>query len=332
MQALTSLLNGPEAAMLAVLPIGIILLVVALFAGSGARRQIARRIERVHRNHKKKESTPEQMLSARRDSGDQSSIESILKRLVPNQEVLRMRLARAGWEINLGSYVLICLVVAALAFVVARMSGFVPGAAAILFGIMAGIGLPHYVVGTMFKRRQMKFIQYFPEAIDLMVRGVRAGLPITEAIKAAGDETPDPVGIELRRVTDGVRLGRKMDEVLWESSRRLDLQEFKFFTIALSIQAETGGNLAETLNNLAEVLRGRRQIKRKIKALSSEAKASAYIIGSLPFIMTGLIYLVNSHYIVGLFTDVRGQIMIGFGLLMIFSGAMVMRKMVKFEI
>lgn len=106
----------------------------------------------------------------------------------------------------------------------------------------------------------------------------------------------------------------------------------KFFTIALSIQAETGGNLAETLNNLAEVLRGRRQIKRKIKALSSEAKASAYIIGSLPFIMTGLIYLVNSHYIVGLFTDVRGQIMIGFGLLMIFSGAMVMRKMVKFEI
>lgn len=332
MQALTSLLSGPEAAMLAVLPIGIVLLLAALFAGSGARRQIAKRIERVQQHHKKKEVTPDQILSARRDSGNNGPFEDILKRLVPNQEVLRMRLARAGLEINLGSYVLICLVVGVLSFTVARLTGFIPGAAAILIGLMAGIGLPHYVIGTMFTRRQMKFIQYFPEAIDLMVRGVRAGLPITEAIKAAGDEVPDPVGIELRRVTDGVRLGRKIDEVLWESSRRLDLQEFKFFTIALSIQAETGGNLAETLNNLAEVLRGRRQIKRKIKALSSEAKASAYIIGSLPFIMTVLIYLVNSHYIVGLFTDMRGKIMIGFGLLMIFGGAMVMRKMVKFEI
>jgi tight adherence protein B len=100
----------------------------------------------------------------------------------------------------------------------------------------------------------------------------------------------------------------------------MNLQEFNFFTIALSIQAETGGNLAETLNNLAEVLRGRRQLKRKIKALSSEAKASAYIIGSLPFIMTGLIYLVNSSYIMGLFNDTRGQILIGFGLAMIAAG------------
>lgn len=332
MQALTSLLTGPEAAMLAILPIGIILLLVALFTGSGARRQIARRIQRVQKNHRKKDAAPEHILSARRNTGQSGIFDVLARRLVPNQDVLRMRLARAGLEINLGTYVMICLIVAALGFVMARMSGFIPGPAAILVGLMAGLGLPHYIVGVMFKRRQMKFIQHFPEAIDLMVRGVRAGLPITEAIKAAGDEVPDPVGIELKRVTDGVRLGRKMDEVLWETSRRLDLQEFKFFTIALSIQAETGGNLAETLNNLAEVLRGRRQIKRKIKALSSEAKASAYIIGSLPFIMTGLIYLVNSHYIIGLFTDMRGKIMIGFGLLMIFGGAMVMRKMVKFEI
>jgi len=332
MQALTALLNGPEAAMLSILPIGIILLLVALVAGSGARRQVARRIERVQQNHQKKQATQEQVLSARRDTGKNGAFEGLAKRIIPNQEVLRIRLARAGLEINLGTYVMICLIVAALGFVVARLSGFIPLPAAILVAFMAGLGLPHYIVGAMFKRRQMMFIQFFPEAIDLMVRGVRAGLPITEAIKAAGNEIPDPVGIELRRVTDGVRLGRKMDEVLWESSRRLDLQEFKFFTIALSIQAETGGNLAETLNNLAEVLRGRRQIKRKIKALSSEAKASAYIIGSLPFIMTGLIYLVNSGYIVGLFTDMRGKIMIGFGLLMIFGGAAVMRKMVKFEL
>ena len=112
----------------------------------------------------------------------------------------------------------------------------------------------------------------------------------------------------------------------------VNLQEFDFFTISLSIQAETGGNLAETLGNLTDVLRGRRQLKRKIRALSSEAKASAYIIGSLPFIMTLLIWLVNKEYLIGLFTDPRGQAMIGFGLFMIFAGAGVMFKMVKFEI
>jgi len=332
MQLLIDLMNGPEAAMLAVLPIGVVLLLVALFAGSGARRQAARRIARLHQHHQKADTGTGQVLSARRDTGQNGAFEELAKRLVPNQEVLRMRLARTGLEINLGTYVMICLIVAASAFVLARLSGFIPGPATVLIAIMAGLGLPHYIVGVLFKRRQMKFILYFPEAIDLMVRGVRAGLPITEAIRAAGDEVPDPVGIELRRVTDGVRLGRKMDDILWEGSRRLDLQEFKFFTIALSIQAETGGNLAETLNNLAEVLRGRRQIKRKIKALSSEAKASAYIIGSLPFIMTGLIYLVNASYIIGLVEDIRGKIMIGFGLLMIVAGATVMRKMVKFEI
>lgn len=184
----------------------------------------------------------------------------------------------------------------------------------------------------MIKRRQMRFIEYFPDAIDLMVRGLKAGLPIGESIKTAGQEIPNPVGLEMRRVTDGIRIGRKMDDILTEAARRVNLQEFDFFTIALSIQEETGGNLAETLGNLTDVLRGRRQIKRKIKALSSEAKASAYIIGSLPFIMTLLIYLLSPEYLIGLFQDPRGQAMIAFGLFMIFAGVGVMMKMVKFEI
>ena len=207
-----------------------------------------------------------------------------------------------------------------------------PLPAAALAGVFVGLGLPHYVVGSMFAKRQMRFIIHFPDAIDLMVRGVKAGVPITEAIKAASEEIPDPVGIELKRITDGIRVGRKMNELLEEACKRLDLPEFNFFAIALSIQAETGGNLAETLNNLSEVLRGRRQLKRKIKALSSEAKASAYIIGSLPFIMCLLIYLVNEPYIVGLFTDPRGQFMIGGSLVMIGMGALVMRKMINFQI
>jgi tight adherence protein B len=165
-----------------------------------------------------------------------------------------------------------------------------------------------------------------------MVRGLRSGLPITESIRAAGVEISDPVGTELQSVTDSVRLGAKLEEALWDCSRRLDIQEFNFFTVALAIQSETGGNLAETLANLSEVLRRRRQLKMKIKALSSEAKASAYIIGSLPFIMALLIYLTNPTYIADLWTDPRGIFLVFIGLVSFALGIGVMYKMVKFEI
>ena len=165
-----------------------------------------------------------------------------------------------------------------------------------------------------------------------MVRGLRSGLPITESIRTAGAEIVAPVGTELQNVTDSVRLGAKMEEALWETSRRLDIQEFNFFTIALAIQSETGGNLAETLANLSDVLRRRRQLKLKIKALSSEAKASAYIIGSLPFIMALLIYLINPGYISELWTDPRGMFLVGIGFTSFGIGIGVMYKMVKFEI
>ena len=181
-------------------------------------------------------------------------------------------------------------------------------------------------------RRKQKFLTMLPDALDLIVRGLKSGLPIVESIKTAGEEVPDPVGIELRNVTDGVRLGAKMEEALAEASDRLGLQEFKFFTISLAIQSETGGNLTETLSNLADVLRKRRQLKLKIRALSSEAKASAYIIGSLPFVMAGLIYLVNTSYIMPLVTDPRGNMLVAGGFVSFFIGGVVMYRMVKFEI
>jgi len=184
----------------------------------------------------------------------------------------------------------------------------------------------------MVARRRNKFVAHFPEAIDVMVRGLRSGLPITESIRTAGTEIVDPVGIELRHVTDSVRLGAKLDEALWDCSRRISIQEFNFFTVALSIQSETGGNLAETLSNLSDVLRRRRQLKLKIKALSSEAKASAYIIGSLPFVMAFLIYLVNADYIDDLWIDPRGPFLVGLGFLSFAMGIGTMYKMVKFEI
>lgn len=333
MDFIAGLMQGPEAFLLIALPLGLIMLVVALISGGEERRQLARRITQMKFNHTKKVEA-HQVLSARRAVQKSAipGLDELVKRFIPQQDVLKLRIEQAGLEMSISGYVMLCVICGLIGFIGSNMVSFIPVSAALLIGVVAGLGVPHWYLGKLHARRQTRFIANFPEAIDLMVRGVRAGLPITESMKAAGEEIPDPVGAELKRITDGIRLGRKSDEVLWEASRRLDLQEFKFFTIALSIQGETGGNLAETLNNLSEVLRGRRQLKRKIKALSSEAKASAYIIGSLPFIMTLLIYLVNTEYIVGLFTDVRGQFMIGFGLFMIFAGAFVMRRMVKFEI
>ena len=198
--------------------------------------------------------------------------------------------------------------------------------------IATGLLLPHIVVSGMAKKRTANFNDLFPDAIDLMVRGLRSGLPVTECIKAVGRELPDPVGGEFRRITDEIKFGSKVNEALWAAAHRLDIAEFKFFVVSLSVQQETGGNLAETLGNLSEILRRRKQMRLKIKAMSSEAKASAMILGALPFLMFCIIYLMNPEYETVLFTDPRGRLMLAAGLGAMGSGILVMAKMVRFEI
>ena len=325
--------TDPSLLLFMILPFGVVMLMFAFFGGRGERRNFARRIARIRVDYDP-EPTVNEFISARRrtESSAIPGLEQLLKRCMPRQDVLRFRLSRAGLNIALSIYVLAGVLVALMTFVATRMFAETQMVVSLLLAVVAGLGLPHIFVGYLIKRRQRRFIEFFPEAVDLMVRGIKAGLPIAESIRSAADEVPDPVGEELRRVTDGIRIGRKLDEILWETSKRLNLQEFNFFTIALSIQAETGGNLAETLTNLSDVLRGRRQLKRKVKAMSSEAKASAYIIGSLPFVMTALIYMVNPDYIMGLYLDPRGKVMILIGLGMIATGVGVMFRMVKFEL
>lgn len=320
------------APLLATLLLGIVLLVAAGFAGRGRRTRLKLRLLRVQ-GPRGVDRMQAQVASIRRSTSDSGILflDRVIKHGLPRRENLRRRLERAGLGISLGTYLLASFLVGLLSFVLGAWSGVMPVAASAFVGLACGLGLPHAVTSHLAKRRQRKFIANFPEAIDLMTRGLKAGLPITECIVAAAEETPDPVGSELRRVTDAIRLGRKLEEVLWETSERLDLQEFKFFTISLSIQRETGGNLAETLANLSDVLRDRRQLKLKVKALSSEAKASAYIIGSLPFVMGLIIYLMNAEYLMPLFTDIRGKLMLAMGLLSFLVGAFVMFKMVRFE-
>ena len=163
----------------------------------------------------------------------------------------------------------------------------------LLLGLFLGIGVPHFVIGKMIKRRVNKFNSNFPDAIELMVRGLRSGLPITETLGIVASEIQGPVGLEFRMVADKMKIGRTMEAALQETADRLGTPEFQFFVITLAIQRETGGNLAETLSNLADVLRKRAQMKLKIRAMSSESKASAYIVGSLPFIVFTLVWMIN---------------------------------------
>jgi len=259
------------------------------------------------------------------------ALERLTIRFLPRQAVLEDRLARTGRKISIGTYALISLVVA---LGVMATTWVVSGSAvlAALIGLIGGGGLPHMAVGRMARKRLKLFTELFPDAIDLIVRGLKSGLPVTESIASVGREMADPIGAEFRLISDSVKLGQSLEDTLWNTAKRLDTPEFKFFVISLSVQRETGGNLGEALANLSEILRRRRQMKLKIKAMSSEAKASAIILGALPFIMFGIIFAMSPDYAGQLFTDPRGQVMLGAGLGIMSIGILIMSKMVRFDV
>jgi tight adherence protein B len=198
--------------------------------------------------------------------------------------------------------------------------------------LFIGLWLPHWFVGRMGNRRVAAFLALFPDAIDLMVRAIRSGLPVSEAIINAGNEIPDPVGDEFRLIESGMRLGRDLETLLWDIAKRIDAPEFRFFIIAMSVQRETGGNLAETLSNLGDVLRRRRTMRLKARAMASEARASTMILGSLPILVTVILFMTSPTYIVPLFTDIRGLMLVGIALGMLSTGIFIMVRMAKFEI
>jgi tight adherence protein B len=261
-----------------------------------------------------------------------SSLDVLVKRFMPKPDQLRLRLLRTGRKISIGRYGLSMFLIAVFVGLSCWLIfGFKPFIA-ILVAVGAALFLPHVAVGYMISRRQNQFTARFPEGLDIIVRGLRAGLPISESIVNARSEVPEPVKTVYGQIADGVNLGQNLEEAIGDAAKVLDTPELKFFAVSLSVQRETGGNLAETLANLADILRRRRQMKLKVKAMSSEARASAYILGSLPFIMFGLIFFVNSSYAMELFTDPRGIMMVGVGLFMMVIGIAIMIKMVNFEI
>ena len=246
-------------------------------------------------------------------------------------EALAMRLKRSGksWTVTQYLYASVGLAVgvAVLMFVLTQAPLLSLG-----IGLFVGAGLPHMWVGRLISKRTDAFVTKFPDGIELLVRGLRSGLPVTETLGIVSTEVPGPVGQEFKTVIDRIKVGKTMEDALQDVADKLAIPEFNFFTITLAIQRETGGNLAETLSNLADVLRKRAQMKLKIRAMSSESKASAYIVGSLPFLVFAAIMYINPDYMMGFFSDDR-LIVAGLGAgVWMGIGVFIMAQMVNFEI
>ncbi|MEM7504565.1 MAG: type II secretion system F family protein [Pseudomonadota bacterium] len=298
-------------------------------------RRMRRRVEQLHAPRAAgAEQAQNPVESLRRNQSDSSiaSFDRLIKRFLPNIGLLRLRLERSGWPLKVGDYLLVSLGL----FLVTTLGVWYALDLSLpidaLAGLVIGVGLPHFVLQQRINRRLKKFLSLMPEALDLIVRGIRSGLPASEALRTIGDEIEDPVGTEFKQITDQMKIGVPLDEAMWAAARRLGISEFNFLVISLSIQQETGGNLAEILEKLSDMVRRRETMRLKVKAMSSEARASAMIIGSLPFIMCGVISFVNPNYMSVLFTDPRGWVMIGVGLSSLLLGLVVMAKMIKFEI
>jgi tight adherence protein B len=198
-------------------------------------------------------------------------------------------------------------------------------------GFVSGAGVPLWVLGLLAKRRNNKFGMAFADAVDIIVRGLRSGLPLHDCLKVIGKESPEPLGGEFRRLVENLSMGMTLEQGLEKMHERLPAPELRFFAIVLNIQQKTGGNLGEALGNLSAVLRGRRMMREKIKALSSEAVASAAVIGCLPIGVGALLSVVNPRYLSIMFTDPRGHLLLAAGAVIMGMGTMVMRKMINFK-
>jgi tight adherence protein B len=197
---------------------------------------------------------------------------------------------------------------------------------------VVGVGLPRFFVSFMFKRRMKKFIEELPNALEVMVRSIKSGLPLNDAIRLIAGEAREPVKGEFRKVVEAQQLGLSIPEAITRMNLSVPLQEVNFFSVVITIQAQAGGNLSEALGNLARVLRERKKMKAKVSALSMEAKASAAIIGALPFVVMVLVYLTSPQYMMILFTDPRGHLILGASGIWMSIGIFVMRNMINFDI
>lgn len=244
---------------------------------------------------------------------------------------LRTRFEIAGIEASAENYLLLCCILAAGSGCMGILLG-KPPLFSMLAGFVIGFGFPHFYVGRKLAKRKKRFLQLFPDGIDLIVRGLRAGLPVGKSMQTVSQEIGPPVGLVFKDVVEQIALGMNLEEALSVMAKRLDLTEFNFFVTSIILQRETGGNLAEILANLSEVLRQRHIMRLKIKAMSSEARASAAIVGSLPFLVGTVLMVISPGYLDPLVDDPRGNLAALYAVGSLSFGVFIMTRLSSFEI
>ncbi len=257
-------------------------------------------------------------------------IEERQKQKKKKTKSLPARLIQADWSMKTQTFIIISIILAVVAGGLPFILGLNP---LFCLGLAVGVGfgIPRFILNWSIGRRQKKFTMHFADAMDIIVRGVRTGLPLGDCLKIIAHESPDPLGTEFRRVVEGEGLGIPIEVCLEQMYERMPISEVNFFSTVLNIQKTTGGNLGESLANLAGVLRGRKLLREKIKALSAEAKMSAIIIGALPIVVMLLVTLASPEYMSELYTTPTGHrnMMIGAGMMVL--GTLMMRKMINFK-
>ncbi len=277
----------------------------------------------------------QQRASRSNQKSRREQVEGTLKQLEARQRAskripLSMRLTQAGLGWTPRRFVVMCVSLGLVVFVVLMLTG-VGLLASVGIAFAAGGGLPFWALGFLKKRREAKFLEAFPDAVDVIVRGIKAGLPLLDSLKLIASETEDPVRSEFRGIIDTQNIGIPIGDACLKLYENMPLPEANFFAIVVSIQQRAGGNLSEALGNLSRVLRDRKKMKAKIKAMSMEAKASAAIIGALPIAVMILVYITSPQYISLLWTEPLGRMMMLGCLIWMSIGIMVMRKMINFD-
>jgi tight adherence protein B len=243
---------------------------------------------------------------------------------------LSVRISQAGLSWSKRQFLVVSGILGAVGlFLALGLNAGLLGAGAM--GFAGAFGLPRWMLKFLKKRREAKFLKGFPDAVDVIVRGIKAGLPLLDSIKIITNDSPEPICSEFRAIVETQSFGLPLGEACCKLYERIPVAEANFFGIVISIQQKAGGNLSEALGNLSRVLRDRKKMKAKIQAMSMEAKASASIIGCLPLAVMSLVYLTSPHYIELLWTEPLGRMMLAASAFWMFLGVMVMRKMINFD-
>jgi tight adherence protein B len=261
----------------------------------------------------------------------QSQLKEAERKERKDRLTLEARLRHAGVVLSVQTFWMISAGIGVAVTAVCLVFGQSP-VIALGIGVSAGLGLPRWVLGFLAAQRRKKFTAEFANAVDIIVRGVKSGLPVHDCLKIIGRECAAPLGPEFQRLVESISMGLAFDQALEKMYERMPTPELRFFAIVMSIQQKAGGNLAEALGNLSQVLRSRKLMREKIKAMSSEATSSAGIIGSLPPGVMMIVTVTTPSYMALMFTDPRGHLMLMAGGLWMGIGIFVMKKMISFKI